>query len=469
MAIPAERRGDDSSRDVAVVIREMTHRLGELGNTIESLRGMVLLNREYTQGLKSLVPTIYGVDRAAHLFRRQLEAMTKAMKGHGTGGAAGAASGAVVGGLALVMEGMHGIAQKAIGPLSAMTSAIDRMTGAASPDVWATLTGSFQMVAAVAGTMVLPQVIQVIRWVQQLAFWLRALDPAWKEVIGNVIVAAGVLLALGVVLGPIIAVGGGLIAVLRLVVTGVLYVVGTFAALTVRLLMLAPAALVAMAAIAALIWTLNRVGSENQDLKDANKRSAKWATTGEAPEEAARGHWSVKQLAAMAPEQREAIVQTWRDAARQNEIAASNQMIDWSNKNSDRSGINVAWGRVFGSRTEENAHATARLAGDWSKERAILDRVLSAVKSGKFENLSKDPAIRSMDSMEKMLLSLQTQGQPKFGAIDDVYRSIQVSALKDNTMEQFMKQMWNEQRQLLLDQLAVQKEIRDKKADPTAD
>lgn len=467
MAIPAERRGDDSSRDVAVVIREMTHRLGELGNTIESLRGLVLLNREYTQGLKSLVPSIHGVDRAAHLFRRQLEAMTKAMKGHSPGG--GAAGGVVLSGVHSAMAGIHSLAQKAVGPLAAMSGAMDRMIGAASPDVWATLTGSFQMVAAVAGTILLPHIIQVIRWVQQFAFWLKRLDPAWKEVIADLMLAAGALLALSVVIGPIITVGGGLIALLRLVVTGVLYVVGTFAALTVRLLMIAPAALLAMAAIAALVWTLNRVGTESQSLADANKRSAKWATTGEAPEEAARGHWSVKQLAEMAPEQRETMIQHWRDAAREQEIWHNSQMIEWSNKNSERSGLNVAWGRTFGSATEDKAVDAARKAGDWSKERAILDRVLNSVKAGKFENLNKDPAIRSMDSMEKILLSLQTQGQPKFGAIDDVYRSIQVSALKDNTMEQFMKQMWNEQRQLLLDQLAVQKEIRDKKADPTTD
>lgn len=57
--------------------------------------------------------------------------------------------------------------------------------GSASPETLNTLTGSFRLLGAEIGTVFLPAVLDVARWVQQMAARFRELSPETKELIGQ--------------------------------------------------------------------------------------------------------------------------------------------------------------------------------------------------------------------------------------------------------------------------------------------
>lgn len=482
MPLPARRAADDSSHDLTAVVATLTHRLGELGNTIESLRGMVMVNREYTQGLKSLVPTIYGVDRAAHMFRRAIENMTRAMN---------KAAGAMTPSYG-VSGAAHSAAQAAVGPLNMLASAIDRMVGAASPDVWSTLTGSLQLIAATIGTMLMPYIIGFIIGLQQLYHWLRGLSPETKSLIAKIVLLGVALAGLAVALPPIIAAGRMLIGTLSLLTAG-------FSAFGITLMAVLVLVTAAVLELEAKAKNMNKAMEDqqkkNNDAVGGARNSESYKKAMELPPEQ-RGAFMDEQVKAAQERKKKAWEELqaakreqdaarmdntwgWGDAQKREDAALVRRReaekkfnqaeTDLAREHSARTNVkDDTFGKPGpgGGQGQQGFGETLKRAaneGIFGKTGGALVSVGDVIGKAAARGGKPDPkaALGPLDKMQEMLLSLQTQGQPSFGMIDDVYRKIQVSALKDNTLELEMKKIWTEQRDLLLQQLSQQQKIAD--------
>lgn len=61
------------------------------------------------------------------------------------------------------------------------------LASAASPQIWDTLTGSVKLLASEIGRGLLPNVVELIRWIQSLTVWYRSLDESTKRFVGGTI------------------------------------------------------------------------------------------------------------------------------------------------------------------------------------------------------------------------------------------------------------------------------------------
>jgi hypothetical protein len=83
---------------------------------------------------------------------------------------------------------------------------LGRLAGAASPAAMDTLMGSFQLLAAVVGTTLIPTVLNLALAVQRAAFWFDKLSPETKDLVGSLAVPLALTAggaALGGRFGPI--------------------------------------------------------------------------------------------------------------------------------------------------------------------------------------------------------------------------------------------------------------------------
>jgi hypothetical protein len=140
---------------------------------------------------------------------------------------------------------------------AAGTAGLLSMVAAASPSHFATLTGSFQLVASAIGQSLLPYITELSRWVYSVRVYWEGLSDATKSSIARFAVA-------GVTLAGIIATAGGLIRVFGLLSSSVVSLgrVLTLGLLSNPIL----AGIVGLtAAVVALAYATGLVGSNARD------------------------------------------------------------------------------------------------------------------------------------------------------------------------------------------------------------
>lgn len=100
-------------------------------------------------------------------------------------------------------------------------SMLERLVQAASPAHWDTLQGSISLVATALGEAFLPFVEMAVDWLQDLAFWIKGLDPETKKNIATWIMWGGAVLGAVVVGSKIVGIIQGVMSLLGPVASAV--------------------------------------------------------------------------------------------------------------------------------------------------------------------------------------------------------------------------------------------------------
>jgi hypothetical protein len=280
-----------------------------------------------------------------------------------------------------------------------------------------TLAGSFQLVQAQLGRVFLKDVIEVSAWLQEAARDLREMSPATKESIAAFTkagLALGGMLAAG-------AVGGRVLGAFATMVTTTTGQLGILAAGFAT-------------AYAALTSFANGLTRQADDAEKANQYAA------------AYGEHNVdikKAMRIQDPAERRKFLLEREQHERRVEMELQTRQ----NALLPKGVIDTAVGAVGARLGFSTDAALAEKLGEQAQTARIRRLMFhQAVEDLDREQLGRPKLERKKAFLDNFLTDFKPQGQPAYSGLDDVRDRIQISALRDDSLQLEMKRIQQESR-----------------------